>query len=147
MSFNYAPARLSPPEKQNSSYVPTISNRIFPPIKDTWLSTSVISRNSSERETAESYPYANAGYYPYGTGAKLKVPRANICGTRNERSRFRSRGSSSRPDPLCLISHNERSVPETDRNPTLKFPAFIFLEQIEPLVALACPISRRLLND
>lgn len=49
----------------------------------------MISRNSLERETAESYPYANAGYYPYGTDAKLKVvPRANICGARDERFKF-----------------------------------------------------------
>lgn len=66
---------------------------------------SVISRNSLERETAESYPYANAGYYPYGTGAKLKVPRANVCRTRNERFKFEAPWGkkSSRPDPFCSV--------------------------------------------
>lgn len=89
----------------------------------------MISRNGSEREAVGSYPYANAGYYPYETGAKLKVPRANICRTRNERFRFRARRGTSRADPFCLIPYNEGSVPETNRKPMLKFPAKL-LEQM-----------------
>lgn len=61
----------------------------------------MISRNGSERETAESYPYANASYYPYGTGAKLKVSRELIYAERAMKDLGSDPAGATRGQILC----------------------------------------------